>query len=77
MILDQNIPNLSHFPENIHKRFCAHPAEKQGAFFVAAWFFHVGGTFLSAYRQRWQTKPQQFPKENSGEGDILSPRRLL
>jgi len=36
MILDQNVPNLSHFPENIHKRFCAHPAEKQGAFFVTA-----------------------------------------
>ena len=42
-------------------------------FFVAAWIFTTGGTVLRAYRQSWQTKPQQFPKENSGEGDILSP----
>ena len=42
-------------------------------FFVAAWIFTTGGTVLRAYRQSWQTKPQQFPKENFGEGDIFSP----
>ena len=42
-------------------------------FFVAAWIFTTGGTVLRAYRQSWQTKPQQFPKENSGEGDLFSP----
>ena len=32
--------NLSHLPENIHKRFCAHPAEKQDALFCCSVNFH-------------------------------------
>ena len=38
--MGQNVPYLSHLPENIHKRFCAHPAEKQDALFCCSVNFH-------------------------------------
>ena len=37
--------------------------KSRARFFVAAWIFTAGGTVLRAYRQRWQTKPQRFPKK--------------
>ena len=72
-ILGQNVPNLSHLPENIHKRFCAHPAEKQDALFCCSVNFHHWRYGFESLSPVLTDKTAAISEENSGEGDILSP----
>ena len=73
MILDQNVPNLSHFPENIHKQFCARPAERQGALFCCGVDFNRWRYGFESLPPAVTNKTTTISKENSGEGDIFSP----
>ena len=73
MILGQNVPNLSHLPENIHKRFYARPAEKQDALFCCSVNFYRWRYGFESLPPTVTNKTTTISKENSGEGDILSP----
>ncbi|MDR3872745.1 MAG: hypothetical protein Q3Y12_16845 [Phocaeicola sp.] len=71
--MGQNIPNLSHLPENIHKRFCAHPAEKQDALFCCSVIFPRWRYVFERSPPAVADKTATISEENSGAGDILSP----
>ena len=73
MILEQNVPNLSHLPENIHKRFCAHPAEKQDALFCCSVNFPRWRYVFERLPPAVTDKITTISEENSGEGDTFSP----
>lgn len=71
--MGQNVPNLSHLPENVHKRFYTRPAEKQGALFCCSVNFHRWRYVFERLPPAVTNKTTTISKENSGEGDILSP----
>ena len=72
-ILGQNVPNLSHLPENIHKRFCARPAEKQDALFCCSVNFPRWRYVFERLPPAVTDKATTISEENSGEGDTFSP----
>ena len=72
MILGQNVPNLSHLPENIHKRFCARPAEKQDALFCCSVNFPRWRYVFERLPPAVTDKIATISEENSGEGDTFS-----
>ena len=69
----QNVPNLSHLPENIHKRFYARPAEKQNALFCCNVNFYRWRYGFESLPPAVTDKTTTISKENSGGGDIFSP----
>ena len=73
MILGQNVPNLSHLPENIHKRFYARPAEKQDALFCCSVNFYRWRYGFESLPPAVTDKTATISEENSGEGDTFSP----
>ena len=68
MILGQNVPNLSHLPENIHKRFYARPAEKQDALFCCSVNFYRWRYGFESLPPAVTDKTATISEENSGEG---------
>ena len=71
--MGRNVPNLSHLPENVHKRFCAHPAEKQDALFCCSVNFHHWRYGFESLPPAAMDKTATISEEHSGEGDLFSP----
>ena len=76
-ILGQNIPYLSHLPENIHKRFCAHPAEKQDALFCCSVNFHHWRYGFESLSPVLTDKTAAISEGKFRRGRHILPRRLL
>lgn len=76
-ILGRNVPNLSHLPENIHKRFCAHPAEKQGALFCCSVNFHHWRYGFESLSPVLTDKTAAISEGKFRRGRHILPRRLL
>ena len=72
VILGQNVPNLSHLPENIHKQFCARPAEKQDALFCCSVNFPRWRYVFERLPPAVTDKIATISEENSGGGDTFS-----
>ena len=76
-ILGRNVPNLSHLPENIHKRFCAHPAEKQDALFCCSVNFHHWRYGFESLSPVLTDKTAAISEGKFRRGGHTLPRRLL
>ena len=76
-ILGQNVPNLSHLPENIYKRFCAHPAEKQDALFCCSVNFHHWRYGFESLSPVLTDKTAAISEGKFRRGGHTLPRRLL
>ena len=60
-------------PENIYKRFCARPVERQGALFCCGVDFHRWRYGFESLPPAVADKTATISEENSGEGDLFSP----
>jgi len=76
-ILGRNVPNLSHLPENIRKRFCAHPAEKQDALFCCSVNFHHWRYGFESLSPVLTDKTAAISEGKFRRGGHTLPRRLL
>lgn len=76
-VLGQNVPNLSHLPENVHKRFCAHPAEKQDALFCCSVNFHHWRYGFESLSPVLTDKTAAISEGKFRRGRHILPRRLL
>ena len=75
--MGQNVPNLSHLPENVHKRFCAHPAEKQDALFCCSVNFHHWRYGFESLSPVLTDKTAAISEGKFRRGRHILPRRLL